>query len=162
MWRGGRNMRLASLLNNRFTEFEARKKLVTLKNVDDAYKKQAKYFTPTANPSLEELVNLLTGKKEKEDHSNLQESLQHLQQRATIEENQGTTQSPTEMMLQDDVTVHLLPETGLPKPLPVQLKDAKQMTKERLTEKALATYQFQMSMARGGFKVLEPMIYCTA
>ncbi|GEK30443.1 hypothetical protein KZO01_07520 [Kurthia zopfii] len=159
-------MRLASLLNNRFTEVEARKKLLTVKNVDHAYKKNAKYFETTKNPAMEELVDLLTGKKEKEDHSELQKTIENLQQQKRLEDDltaaENPAVTPTEMMLNHDVSIHLLPETKLPDLPNVQLKDAKQMARERLTEKAIATYQFQMSMAKGGFKVLQPMIYRTA
>ncbi|GEK32775.1 hypothetical protein [Kurthia sibirica] len=166
-------MKLAALLNNRFTEVEARKKLVTSKSADDAYRKNAKYFTPTQNPAIEQLMDLLTGKKELENQPEIQQSIDQLKQDAVNEQLQldvdhqiyskqkgGAT--PVQLMLNSNVSVHLLPETGLPHAPIFDVKNAKQMAKERLTEKAIATYTFQMTMAKGGFKILQPMIYRTA
>lgn len=166
-------MKLAALLNNRFTEVEARKKIVKSKNADEAYKKNANYFTTTANPAMEELIDLLTGKKEKKENDDLDQFIRKLkhertvteaasnstQESGTIEEN---TVSPVEMSVNEEVSTHLLPETTMPEQQPVQLKDAGQMAKERLTEKAIATYKFQMAMAKNGFEILQPMIYRTA
>lgn len=166
-------MKLSALLNNRLTEVDSRKKLVKLKNADEAYKKNATYFSPVSNPAMEELVNLLMGKKEKEENTDLEQSIQKIKNEQTVEVSDNTVDAesaimvskkvtPVEMMLNKEVSVKLLPETSMPEPNPVQLKDARQMAKERLTEKAIATYQFQMSMARNGFEILQPMIYRTA
>lgn len=182
-------MKLASLLNNRFSEIESRRKLSAAKTADQAYKKNAKYYETLPNAAMDELVKLLSGKKEKEEHIDLENFIQNLKQEPqkndallnTVEKTQdltllvpelkidqmsefvkAPTETPTEMMLAHDISVSLLPETGLPEVMPVEVKDAKQMAKERLTEKAIATYEFQMSMAKNGFRVLQPMIYRTA
>lgn len=166
-------MKLTALLNNRISEIDSRKKLVKLKNADEAYKKNATYFSPVSNPAMEELVNLLMGKKEKEENNDLEQSIQKIKSGQTVEVLNSTeasksammmnkTITPVEMMLNKEISVKLLPETSMPEPQPVQLKSAGQMAKERLTEKAIATYKFQMSMARNGFEVLQPMIYRTA
>lgn len=169
-------MKLTAMLNSRLNEIEARKKQVNAKSADNAYKKNAEYFKPTANPAMEELVDLLTGKKEKKENTDLEHFIQQvrLEQQANetdkvsmssvqlTEAQAEPTLTPTEMMLNQDITVSLLPETTLPQPLPVQIKDARQMSKERLTEKAIATYKFHMTMAKNGFDVLQPLIYRTA
>lgn len=163
-------MKLTAMLNSRLNEIEARKKQVNVKNADNAYKKNAEYFKPSANPAMEELVDLLTGRKEKKENTDLEHFIQQVRQEQYASEQVNTDTSvpaeasatPTEMMLNQDVTVSVLPETTLPQPLPVQIKDARQMSKERLTEKAIATYKFHMTMAKNGFDVLQPMIYRTA
>lgn len=166
-------MKLAALLNNRYTEVEARKKLVTSKSADDAYRKNAKYFTPTKNPAIEELIDLLTGKKELENQNEIQQSISNIKLETVDHPSQVDEKvqvngadikidSPVQLMLSSDISVHLLPETGGAQQPVIKLKNAKQMSNERLTEKAIATYTFQMSMAKGGFKILQPMIYRTA
>ena len=69
-------MRLAALLNNRYSEIENRKRMLQQKTADEAYKKNAEFFQPMSNPALDELVDLLTGKKEKEEQPALQQSIQ--------------------------------------------------------------------------------------
>lgn len=166
-------MKLTALLNNRLAEIDSRKKLVKLKNADEAYKKNANYFSPESNPAMEELVNLLMGKKEKEENIDLEQFIQKIKNEQTVEGSNKTVDTelpimvkeavtPVEMMLNTDVSVKLLPETSLPEPQPVQLKNARQMAKERLTEKAIATYSFQMSLTKYGFEIVHPMIYRTA
>lgn len=69
-------MRLAALLNNRYSEIENRKRMLQQKTADEAYKKNAEFFQPMSNPALDELVDLLTGKKEKEEQPALQQAIQ--------------------------------------------------------------------------------------
>jgi hypothetical protein len=58
-------MNVTSLVNDRYIEMENRKRALRQKTADDAYRKNAQYFKPKFNPALEELVDLLTGKKKK-------------------------------------------------------------------------------------------------
>ncbi len=69
-------MRLAALLNNRYSEIENRKRMLKQKTADEAYKKNAEFFQPMSNPALDELVDLLTGKKEKDEQPALQQAIQ--------------------------------------------------------------------------------------
>ncbi len=59
-------MNITSLVSNRFTETEHRKRVLRQKTADATYRKNAQYFKPKMNPALESLVDLLTGKKEQE------------------------------------------------------------------------------------------------
>lgn len=71
-------MNVTSLISNRYTEVENRKRTLRQKTADDAYRKNAQYFKPKFNPALEELVNLLTGKKEKEHQPEVQAAIRDL------------------------------------------------------------------------------------
>lgn len=165
-------MKLAALLNNRFSEIESRKKLVTVKNVDNAYKKNATYFSTIPNPALEELVDLLTGKKEKQENTQLDDFIQQVKQEQEIENRKVDVQNieqvvqskktSSEMKLNSDILVHPFLAENSPDAQPVQLKDGRQYTKERLTEKAISSYQFHMNMAKNDFESLQPMFYRTA
>lgn len=73
-------MKLAAILNNRYTEIENRKRVLKQKNADEAYKKNAQYFQPKSNPALDELVDLLTGKKEQQAKPALQQAIRELQE----------------------------------------------------------------------------------
>lgn len=74
-------MNVTSLVNDRYIEMENRKRALRQKTADDAYRKNAQYFKPKFNPALEELVDLLTGKKEKEHQPEVQAAIRDLQQR---------------------------------------------------------------------------------
>lgn len=165
-------MKLAALLNNRFSEIESRKKLVTAKNADNAYKKNATYFSPIPNPALDELVDLLTGKKEKRENTQLDDFIKQVKQeqlteidKVDVKQTEQAVQSgktSSEIMLNQEMLVPLSSEKNLSNVQPVQLKDTRQFTKERLTEKAISSYQKQMTMAKNGFESLQPMFYRTA
>lgn len=73
-------MKLAALLNNRYAEIENRKRVLKQKTADEAYKKNAQYFQPMSNPALDDLVDLLTGKKEREAKPALQQTIRQLQE----------------------------------------------------------------------------------
>jgi len=73
-------MNIASLVSNRFTEIEDRKRSLRQKTADNAYRKNAQYFKPKFNPALEELVELLTGKKEHEYQPEVQAAIHDLKQ----------------------------------------------------------------------------------
>lgn len=73
-------MKLAAILNSRYTEIENRKRVLKQKNADEAYKKTAQYFQPKSNPALDELVDLLTGKKEQQAKPALQQAIRELQE----------------------------------------------------------------------------------
>jgi len=74
-------MNVTSLVNDRYIEMENRKRALRQKTADDAYRKNAQYFKPKFNPALEELVDLLTGKKEREHQPEVQAAIRNLQQR---------------------------------------------------------------------------------
>ncbi|MBK3495475.1 hypothetical protein JFL43_11555 [Viridibacillus sp. YIM B01967] len=74
-------MKLAALLNNQYTDIENRKRALRKKNAGDAYRKTAQYFQPKSNPALEELMDLLTGKKEKEHQPQVQAAIREIQQK---------------------------------------------------------------------------------
>lgn len=74
-------MKLAALLNNQYTDIENRKRALRQKNAGDAYRKTAQYFQPKSNPALEELMDLLTGKKEKQHQPQVQAAIRELQQK---------------------------------------------------------------------------------
>ncbi|KOO49808.1 hypothetical protein [Viridibacillus arvi] len=74
-------MKLAALLNNQYTDIENRKRALRQKNAGDAYRKTAQYFQPKSNPALEELMDLLTGKKEKQRQPQVQAAIRELQQK---------------------------------------------------------------------------------
>lgn len=59
-------MRISTVIQNTGSDFEQRKKMLARKEMDQAYKKQAKYVDPKKNPMLHALENLLSGKTEKE------------------------------------------------------------------------------------------------
>lgn len=85
-------MNVASLVSNRYTEIENRKKSLKQKSADDAYRKNAQYFKPIFNPALEELVGLLTGKKEQEHQPEVQAAIHDLKQnRETTAQDEGAT-----------------------------------------------------------------------
>jgi hypothetical protein len=73
-------MKLAALLNNRYAEIENRKRVLKQKTADEAYKKNAQYFQPMSNPALDDLVDLLTGKKEQKAKPALQQAIRQLQE----------------------------------------------------------------------------------
>lgn len=73
-------MKLAALLNNRYAEIENRKRVLKQKTADEAYKKNAQYFQPMSNPALDELVDLLTGKKEQQAKPALQQAIHQMQE----------------------------------------------------------------------------------
>lgn len=73
-------MKLAALLNNRYAEIENRKRVLKQKTADEAYKKNAQYFQPMSNPALDELVDLLTGKKEQQAKPALQQAIRQMQE----------------------------------------------------------------------------------
>ena len=60
-------MRIATVIQGTGADFEQRKKLLARREMDQAYKKHAKY-TEKNNPMLQALENLLSGKTEKELH----------------------------------------------------------------------------------------------
>ncbi|MGE7918696.1 hypothetical protein ACQKM9_07065 [Viridibacillus sp. NPDC093762] len=74
-------MKLAAQLNNQYTDIENRKRALRQKNAGDAYRKTAQYFQPNSNPALEELMDLLTGKKEKQHQPQVQAAIRELQQK---------------------------------------------------------------------------------
>ncbi|ETT87301.1 hypothetical protein MKZ08_19885 [Viridibacillus sp. FSL R5-0477] len=74
-------MKLAARLNNQYTDIENRKRALRQKNAGDAYRKTAQYFQPKSNPALEELMDLLTGKKEKQHQPQVQAAIRELQQK---------------------------------------------------------------------------------
>ena len=59
-------MRIASLMQGTGADFEQRRKMLVRKEMDQAYKKHAKYTEK--DPMLQTLENLLSGKTEKEIH----------------------------------------------------------------------------------------------
>jgi len=88
-------MKLAARLNNQYTDIENRKRALRQKNAGDAYRKTAQYFQPKSNPALEELMDLLTGKKEKQHQPQVQAAIRELQQdhefRAKAKDNMEQT-----------------------------------------------------------------------
>lgn len=73
-------MNTTSLIGNRYFEMENRKKALRQKTADYAYRKNAQYFKPKFNPALEELVDLLTGKKEQDQDPEVQATIHGLKQ----------------------------------------------------------------------------------
>jgi len=62
-------MRIATLVKGTGADFEQRKLQLARRDMDQAYKKNAKYTNATKNPMLLVLENLLSGKTEKELHA---------------------------------------------------------------------------------------------
>ncbi|MGM9967208.1 hypothetical protein [uncultured Rummeliibacillus sp.] len=83
-------MNVTSLVSTRYAEVENRKRALRQKNADDAYRKNAQYFKPKFNPALEELVDLLTGKKEKDHQPEVQAAIQDLKQQKDLIEQQNS------------------------------------------------------------------------
>lgn len=79
-------MNITSLVGNHYSEMENRKKALRQKTADYAYRKNAQYFKPKFNPALEELVDLLTGKKEQDQDSEVQATIHGLKQNKDKEE----------------------------------------------------------------------------
>lgn len=170
-------MKISALLNNRFSEIESRKKLANLKNADTAYKKNANYFSPKANPAVEELVNLLTGKKDKQENMELDDFIEQVKHEKSQQSSEVDTLTIDETFKNTDVnsltvsndlipndliSTHSLSKESKSESIPVQLNDRRQISTERLTEKAIATYKTHMSMAKNGFEISQPMFYRTA
>lgn len=84
-------MNVTSLVSNRYAEIENRKRALRQKTADDAYRKNAQYFKPQFNPALEELVDLLTGKKEKEHQPQVQAAIRDLKDQVKQEETPSLT-----------------------------------------------------------------------
>lgn len=84
-------MNVTSLVSNRYAEVENRKRALRQKTADDAYRKNAQYFKPKFNPALEELVDLLTGKKEKDHQPEVQAAIQDLKQQKDLIEQQNSS-----------------------------------------------------------------------
>lgn len=59
-------MRLATTARGTETDFEKRRLQLARREMDQSYKKNAKYIDPTKNPMLRVLEDLLSGKTEKE------------------------------------------------------------------------------------------------
>jgi hypothetical protein len=83
-------MNVTALISNRYNEIENRKRALRQKTADDAYRRNAQYFKPKFNPALEEIVDLLTGKKEKEHQPEVQAAIRDLKQ-----QQENVTQTPT-------------------------------------------------------------------
>ncbi|WP_102693186.1 hypothetical protein [Rummeliibacillus pycnus] len=107
-------MNIASLVSNRYTEIENRKRSLRQKTADDAYRKNAQYFKPKFNPALEELVELLTGKKEHEHQPEIQAAIHDLKESqetvtedevdpAIIDEQNGITKKNAASSIQQTI-----------------------------------------------------------
>lgn len=59
-------MKITSTLQRTSSDFEQRKRLIARKEMDNAYKKNAKFAEASKNPLLAALENLLSGKAEKD------------------------------------------------------------------------------------------------
>ena len=59
-------MKITSTLQQTSSDFEQRKRLIARKEMDNAYKKNAKFAEASKNPLLAALENLLSGKAEKD------------------------------------------------------------------------------------------------
>lgn len=59
-------MKITTMLQARGSDFEQRKRLLARKEMDQAYKKNAKFVEASKNPLLAALENLLSGKAEKD------------------------------------------------------------------------------------------------
>lgn len=165
-------MKLAALLNNRYAEIENRKRALKQKNADEAYKKNAQYFQPMSNPALEQLVDLLTGKKEREVNGALSQPREETpsaqmaidQEQTPVAEKSfaapsiaqpvvSSTHTDVAQSIEKTVDVVEKPQTQM---------NVKQAFRNRLFEKATACYQFQAQMARSGFQMDEPIFYQSA
>lgn len=62
-------MKIATMIHASGVDFENRKKVLARKEMDQAYKKHAKYAEANKNPMLATLENLLSGKTDKEVHA---------------------------------------------------------------------------------------------
>lgn len=193
-------MKLAAILNNRYTEIENRKRVLKQKNADEAYKKNAQYFQPKSNPALDELVDLLTGKKEHQAKPALQQAIRELQETTPnypeihdvvamasneeaidilkrVQQSALSSDNPTAQDLQVaqsaadyiaqktqfttnsdsiDATSKKNVDSLTVQPTEQQYKET---VRNRLFEQAASKYQFQVQMARSGFRFDEPMFY---
>mgnify|MGYP006865371329 FL=1 len=193
-------MKLAAILNNRYTEIENRKSVLKQKNADEAYKKNAQYFQPKSNPALDELVDLLTGKKEHQAKPALQQAIRELQEKTPnypeihdvvamasdeeavdilkrVQQSALSSDNPTAQDLQVaqsaadyiaqntqfttnsdsiDATSKKNVDSLTVQPTEQQYKET---VRNRLFEQASSKYQFQVQMARSGFRFDEPIFY---
>ncbi|MGG0657039.1 hypothetical protein [Rummeliibacillus pycnus] len=180
-------MNVASLVSNHYTEIENRKRALRQKSADDAYRKNAQYFKPKFNPALEELVGLLTGKKEQEHQPEVQAAIRDLQQhkgkvvRAMVETDATVEKSRnTEKMKEDYVSGSFIQQTQgqstqeskSSKVIQIngqeivenattadRAKVVREKVKQRLFEKAISRYSFHVQMAKQGFQFAQPTIY---
>lgn len=66
-------MKIATIIHGSGADFESRKRVLARKEMDQAYKKHAKYAEASKNPMLATLENLLSGKTDKALHAADQE-----------------------------------------------------------------------------------------
>ncbi|MGE7622182.1 hypothetical protein ACQKMD_03670 [Viridibacillus sp. NPDC096237] len=175
-------MKLAALLNNQYTEIENRKRTLRQKNAGDAYRKTAQYFQPKSNPALEELMDLLTGKKEKQHQPEVQAAIRELQQkdqqfRAKARDNMEQTSEPmkedirnaegaTEIIQRNrdqitEVNQQVTTENSTNQFGQVTnlTQTLEQRLKQRLFDRAISRYSYHVQMGKSGFRVTKPSFY---
>lgn len=191
-------MKLAAMLNNRYAEFENRKQLLKQKTADEAYKKNARYFQPKSNPALDELVDLLTGKKEQQARPALQQAIRDLQEATPneramnelvamtseeeaiailkrVQQSALSKAQPTTQQVAQSAADYIAQQTPLTMTKDVVYQtpkknvdssharpsnpEYKETIRNRLFEKATSCYEFQIQMARSGFRFDEPVFY---
>ncbi|MGX9133051.1 hypothetical protein ACWV26_01460 [Rummeliibacillus sp. JY-2-4R] len=161
-------MNITSLVSNRFADVEHRKRVLRHKTADAIYRRNAQYFKPKTNPALENLVDLLTGKKEQEHKPEVQSSIRKLQQlhkhddqvNQTIQDVSSTriTIQSQSSQIPDSAT-----RTNQKKTYTDTANSSKttveEKVKHRLFEKAISHYTFQVQVAKQGFQLAQPTIY---
>ena len=102
-------MKITSTLQRTSSDFEQRKRLIARKEMDNAYKKNAKFAEASKNPLLAALENLLSGKAEKDLHNQDIEAIKQLnfdpfmQVEITQPEVKGINQAQAYQVVDEDV-----------------------------------------------------------
>ena len=129
-------MRIATVIQGTGADFEQRKKLLARREMDQAYKKHAKY-TEKNNPMLQALENLLSGKTEKELHEKdlALKNEQNPDEKLALPEVKQEVKNPT--IVPDDQRYISVEEVSIQTPLTDSLEETIQIL-EKLRQSALA------------------------
>ena len=129
-------MRIATVIQGTGADFEQRKKLLARREMDQAYKKHAKY-TEKNNPMLQALENLLSGKTEKELHEKNQalKNEQNPDEKLALPEVKQEVKNPT--IVPDGQRYISGEEVSIQTPLTDSLEETIQIL-EKLRQSALA------------------------
>ena len=129
-------MRIATVIQGTGADFEQRKKLLARREMDQAYKKHAKY-TEKNNPMLQALENLLSGKTEKELHEKdlALKNEQNPNEKLALPEVKQEVKNPT--IVPDDQRYISVEEVSIQTPLTDSLEETIQIL-EKLRQSALA------------------------
>ncbi|MCM3315133.1 hypothetical protein M3603_00485 [Rummeliibacillus stabekisii] len=136
-------MHVSSLMEKQYTDIENRKRALRHKTADETYRRNAQYHKP--RPSIETLLNLLTGKTDQEHNEEYTASARN--------------QKGKDIGKNSIWRIHNDPVTQITNTSLKESTFEQAPSKQHIREKAISRYTFQTSMARQGFQFAEPTIY---